>query len=198
MWVAGRVDCTSCGTIDIRYCQRPIGKRIFDWERFVVTETKGTLHFVCGRLASGKTTLARTLVEEAKAVMICEDVWLSKLSDGISSFEDYLKWSRRCRSVMGPLIIEILRAGTSVVLDFAGNTPSERAWVRSLFEAAGARHLLHHLDVSAEVCLERLKLRNDTKPEGLYFATTSEAEFLAISQYFQPPTAEEEFDIVQR
>jgi predicted kinase len=163
-----------------------------------VTETKGTLHFVCGRLASGKTTLARMLVEEAKAVMICEDVWLSKLSDGISSFEDYLKWSRRCRSVMGPLIIEMLRAGTSIVLDFAGNTPAERAWVRSLFEAAGARHLLHYLDVSAEVCLDRLKLRNDMKPEGLYFATTSEAEFLAISQYFQPPTAEEKFDVVRR
>ena len=34
--------------------------------------------------------------------------------------------------------IEILRAGVSVVMDFAGNTVYERSWVRSLFEAAGA------------------------------------------------------------
>ena len=90
----------------------------------------GTLHFVSGRLAAGKTTLARKIVAENRAVFFCEDVWLSQLSDGISSFEDYLKWSGRCRSVMGPLIVDTLRAGASVVLDFAGNTVRERAWVK--------------------------------------------------------------------
>ena len=153
----------------------------------------GTLHFICGRLASGKTTLAREIAASESAILICEDVWLSKLSDGIHSFDDYLKWSRRCRSVMGPLIVEILRSGTSVVLDFAGNTPRERGWVRSLFESAGAEHVLHYLDVSEEVCLARLMGRNETKPEGLYFATTSEEEFRAIARYFQPPVADEGF-----
>jgi len=84
----------------------------------------GTLHFICGRLASGKTTLAHTLVAEEHAILICEDAWLSKLSDEISSFDDYLKWSRRCRSVMESLVVDILRAGSSVVLDFGGNTPT--------------------------------------------------------------------------
>jgi signal transduction histidine kinase len=60
---------------------------------------QGTLHFISGRLAAGKTTLARQLAADHRAVLISEDLWLSKLSDGISSFEDYLKWSRRCRSV---------------------------------------------------------------------------------------------------
>jgi predicted kinase len=102
-----------------------------------MSKRTGTLHFICGRLASGKTTLARRIAEREPAVLICEDVWLSKLSDGISSFEDYVKWSRRCRAVMGPLIIELLRAGTSVVLDFAGNTPAERSWVRTSLNQPG-------------------------------------------------------------
>jgi predicted kinase len=55
---------------------------------------QGTLHFISGRLAAGKTTLARQLAADYHAVLISEDVWLSKLSDGISSFDDYLKWSR--------------------------------------------------------------------------------------------------------
>jgi len=158
-------------------------------------ERKATLHFISGRLASGKTTLARRLADQEGAVLICEDLWLTKLNDGISSFEDYLKWSRRCRSVMGPLVIQMLEAGTSVVLDFAGNTPSERKWVRSLFETAQAKHVLHYLDVPEGECLARLKVRNQTKPEGLYFATTSEDDFFAIARWFQPPTTEEGFSV---
>lgn len=157
----------------------------------------GTPHFICGRLASGKTTLARQIAESSPAVLICEDIWLSKLSDGILSFDDYLKWSHRCRSVMGPLIVQILQSGASVVLDFAGNTVEERSWVRTLFESADAAHVLHYLPLSEEVCLERLKLRNKVKPEGLFFAETFEAEFFTIAKYFQPPQADEGFDIEQ-
>jgi predicted kinase len=43
---------------------------------------QGTLHFVSGRIAAGKTTLARQLAADHHAVLISEDVWLSKLSDG--------------------------------------------------------------------------------------------------------------------
>ncbi len=157
---------------------------------------RGTLHFISGRLAAGKTSLARHIAQQEDAVFLCEDIWLSKLSDGINSFEDYLKWSRRCRSVMALLIVDILKTGTSVVLDFAGNTPAERDWVRTLFEAAGSDHILHFLDVSEEECLARLKLRNEIKPEGLYFATTSEEDFLAIAKYFQPPNPEENFKVL--
>jgi predicted kinase len=164
-------------------------------EVLTVNEPTGTLHFIAGRLASGKTTLAREISTTQSAVLFCEDVWLSKLSDGIGSFEDYLKWSRRCRSVMGPLIIEILKAGASVVMDFAGNTAVERSWVRSLFEAAGADHVLYVLEASEEVCLSRLIGRNEERPEGLYFATTTEEEFRAICKFFQPPSLAEGFKL---
>lgn len=155
----------------------------------------GTLHFISGRLAAGKTTLARKIAAERHAVFLCEDVWLSKLSDGISSFEDYLKWSRRCRSVMGPLIVDTLRTGASVVLDFAGNRIDERAWVRGLSEEAGSFHVLHFLNVNEEECLRRLQMRNQLKPEGLYFASTSEADFRAICKFFQVPDASEGLNI---
>jgi predicted kinase len=155
------------------------------------------LHFISGRLAAGKTTLARKLADEHQAVLFCEDVWLSKLSDGITSFDDYLKWSRRCRAVMGPLIVDILRAGASVVLDFAGNRINEREWARSLSEQAGSSHLLHVLDVDEDECLRRLLMRNQEKPEGLYFASTTEAEFRAICKYFQDPTPAEGLSVIR-
>jgi predicted kinase len=156
----------------------------------------GTLHFISGRLAAGKTTLARKLAAEHSAVFLCEDVWLSKLSEGISSFDDYLKWSGRCRSVMGTLIVEVLKVGTSVVLDFAGNRTTERAWVRGLAEIAGTQHILHFLDVDEEECWSRLQMRNELKPEGLYFATTNEAEFRAICKFFQVPEPDEGLTVI--
>jgi predicted kinase len=156
----------------------------------------GILHFISGRIAAGKTTLARRLTAEHQAVLFCEDVWLAKLSDGISSFDDYLKWSSRCRSLMGPLIVDILKAGTPVVLDFAGNRITERAWVRGLAEEAGRSHVLHYLDAEEEECLRRLQTRNRLKPEGLYFASTTEAEFRAICSFFQVPDPEEGLNIV--
>lgn len=159
--------------------------------------SSATLHFLCGRLASGKTTLARRIASEKNAVLFCEDEWLSKLSDGIVSFDDYLKWSRRCRSVMAPLIVNSLRCGTSVVLDFAGNTPKERAWVRSLFNEAGAMHQLHLLEADEEECLRRLMRRNVERPEGLHFADTSEVDFRAICKWFQPPSEEEAFSVTR-
>jgi predicted kinase len=162
-----------------------------------MTLNRGTLHFISGRLAAGKTTLARKLADQESAVLFCEDVWLSKLADGISTFEEYLKWSRRIRSVMGPIIIDILRSGSSVILDFAGNTTVERRWVRSLFEGAEAPHMLYFLDIDEEECLRRLAVRNETKPEGLYFANTSEAEFREISRWFEPPMPEEDFQMVR-
>lgn len=155
----------------------------------------GTLHFISGRLAAGKTTLARKLATDYHAVLVSEDVWLSKLSEGISSFDDYLKWSRRCRSVMGPLIVNILRVGACVVLDFAGNTVAERAWARNLSERAKASHILHFLDVDEEECLRRLLLRNEVKPEGLYFADTTETDFRAVCKWFQTPSPEEDLNI---
>ncbi len=65
---------------------------------------------------------------------------------------DYIRNSRRLREAVGPHIQDLLRIGVSVVLDFPANTPSIRAWMRTIFEAAGADHRLHYLDVPDEVC----------------------------------------------
>lgn len=156
----------------------------------------GTLHFISGRLAAGKTTLARKLAIEHNAVFFCEDLWLSQLSDGITSLQDYLKWSARCRTVMAPLIVDTLKAGASVVLDFAGNRITDRAWVLNLCQKAEAPHVLHCLDVDEEECLRRLQTRNAQKPEGIYFASTTEEDFRAICSYFQVPQAEEGLNII--
>jgi predicted kinase len=82
-----------------------------------------------------------------------------------------------------------------VVFDFAGNTVKDRAWVRSVFEAAGADHLLHVISASDDSCKARLRLRNETRPEGIYYGEVSEAVFDEVTKYFKPPTAAENFKL---
>src|ERR1700726_1032761 len=105
-----------------------------------MTPTPATLYVVGGKIAAGKSTLARKLAAEHGAVLICEDEWLVRLQGKIESFDDFCAHARRLRAALTPHVVQLLTLGTSVVLDTAGNTPRDRAWMRSLFEAAQARH----------------------------------------------------------
>lgn len=152
-----------------------------------------TLHFVYGHPAAGKTRLARELADTTPALLFCEDEWLLSLGGTITTVQEYREASRRVRALIGPLATRVLQLGASVVFDFAANTVRDRAWVRGIFEAAGADHVLHVLDVPLDECRRRLHARNATKPAGLYFGDVSDALFDQVVPYIVPPAAEEGF-----
>ena len=153
-----------------------------------------TLHFLCGKLASGKTTLSHQLAERHHAVLISEDIWLERLyPTEIETFDDYLAYAGRLRKVVGPHVQQLLACGQSVVLDFPMNGPVSRAWVRSVFEGAGADHVLHYVKASDEVCLRQLERRNLELPEGS--VEISVEQFEAITRLFREPTPDEGFTI---
>src|SRR5437763_14233476 len=94
------------------------------------------LHLFCGKVAAGKSTLARCLAERPATLLISEDHWTSHLFAGeLQTMDDYGRLSTRLRAAMGPQIVDILRLGISVVLDFQANTVRVRGWMRSLIVA---------------------------------------------------------------
>lgn len=153
-----------------------------------------TLHLLCGKIASGKSTLAKSLRAEHAAILLTEDHWLSRLyPDQIHSVADYVTLSRGLRDVVGPLVIDMLKAGTNVVLDFPANTPADRHWLRSLADTAQASHSLHFLDVDDETCRARLHSRNK---RGEHDFAATDAEFDLITSYFVAPDKEEGLNVV--
>lgn len=155
-----------------------------------------TLFFFCGKMAAGKSTLSRELAARHDAVLLVQDDWLEKLFPGeIHTIADFVRCSTRLRDALGPHVVALLKRGTSIVLDFPGNTRSQRVWFRELFEQAGVAHELHFIDAPDELCKRQLRQRSQDLPEGAPW--TTDAEFDAITAYFQPPDDDEGFVVVR-
>ncbi len=153
-----------------------------------------TLHFFCGKAGAGKTTIAAILAKDHNAILISEDICMLRLyGDQLKVFDDYIRLSAKLKAVIGPLVVDLLRAGNSVVLDFQGNTKTGRGWFRSVFEQAGAAHTLHFVDATNETCLAQIAKRNVERPEGSHHI--SEEVFMHITSYFQLPEEAEGFNI---
>src|SRR5713101_341960 len=153
-----------------------------------------TLYLLCGKIAAGKSTLARRLAARPATLLITEDHWTSNLfSDDLRTIDDYARYSARLRAAMAPHVVDILRQGLSVVLDFPANTVRNREWMRSLIAQADVAHELHHLDVPDTICRQRLRQRN---AGGAHPFQVSDAEYDQFTRYFVAPGPDEGFNVV--
>jgi len=161
----------------------------------VTTAGKPTLHLLCGKIASGKSTLSAKLAASPATVLVSEDRWLAVLyANEIHSVADYLQCSSKLRSAIKPHLVSLLTAGLSVVLDFPANTPTHREWMMSIIKESGASHRLHYLKVSDEVCKARLHARN---AEGVHDFSATDQQFEIITRYFSAPTDDEGFTVIE-
>jgi len=155
---------------------------------------EATLHFFCGKAGAGKTTVATRIATDCSAILLSEDIWMMRLfGDQMKTFDDYIRLSQKLKEVIGPLTVDLLTAGQSVVLDFEGNTKVGRSWFRSVFETARSSHVLHFVNTPDELCWERIARRNLERPEGSYHLTKE--DFFHVSSFFQAPEAVEGFNI---
>ena len=165
-------------------------------KRTASESTDARLIFLCGKMAAGKSTLARDLAEREDAILLVQDEFLARLYPGeIVDIPGFVKYSVRLKDALAPHVCALLSKGISVVLDFPGNTRSQRTWFRDIFERAKVAHELHFIDASDALCKQQLKDRSRHLPAGT--AWTTDAEFEAITAYFEPPSVDERFNVVR-
>jgi predicted kinase len=155
------------------------------------------LYFMCGKMAAGKSTYAKQLARDQNAVLLVQDDLVAALFPGeIQDIPSFVKYSGRLRSALSNHICDLLARGISVVLDFPGNTRHQRQWFRELCERANVEHELHYIDASDDLCKRQLRQRSEALPSGS--AWTTDAEFDAITAYFQAPGDDECFSVVRQ
>jgi len=155
----------------------------------------GKLHLLCGKMASGKSTLAARLSEPAGILLFSEDELLAKLyPDEIVNVQTYLRYSTRIKSALRSHLAALLDSGISLVLDFPANTKDQRSWLIGLAEKDTGRAQLHYLECADELCLQRLKSRAIAQAERAQ--TDTVAMFEAMTQYFEVPDESEGFEVI--
>jgi predicted kinase len=155
-----------------------------------------TLIFFCGKMAAGKSTLARQLAERERAVLLSQDALLDTLFPGlVVNVASYLEYSGRVNRVVAPIVVDILSKGVPVVLDFPANTRNQRAWFRDIIERAGVEHELHFLDTPDDICKAQLKARSAHLPPGTKW--TTDEDFELIASHFRAPEPDEAFNVIR-
>lgn len=162
------------------------------------TPRNGRLHFLCGKMAAGKSTLSRQLAVGEGAVLFSQDELLDALFPGaVVDLRAFVEYSTRIQAALTPHLCSLLSKGVSVVLDFPANTRGQRAWFRRLLDISHAEHELHYIVASDELCKRQLTKRSEERglPPGTKW--TTEADFDEVTAYFDPPSAEEGFNVIR-
>ena len=120
---------------------------------------KATLYAMTGCIGAGKTTFAKKLSNEKKAVVFLIDESIRRLGFPIKSVEDYDRFYHGVINIIADSAIQLLQLNQPVVLDFGGNI-GQLDWLSSIAEKAAANIEIFHLITPLEVRRDRVRKRN--------------------------------------
>ena len=139
------------------------------------------LIIVCGLPGSGKTTHARQVEKDLRAVRFCPDEWMNALE--ISLWEEETR--ARVEKLQWKLAQDLLALGHNVVIEWGTWARSERDALRRGARVLGAAVELHFLDAPVEVLFDRIRRRN------IESRSTTLDDLLKWAEIFERPSSEE-------
>jgi predicted kinase len=139
------------------------------------------LILICGLPGSGKTTRAKQLASQARAVRLSPDEWKHAL--GIDYYDEAGRV--RVEAQLWVLAQELLSLGHTVVMEHGFWAREERDELRLAARTLGATVELHYLEASVEELWRRLEVRNDAVAPGVVPISRTDLERWAAQ--FEPP-----------
>jgi predicted kinase len=143
------------------------------------------LYVMVGLPAAGKTTLARRIEIEHRALRFTPDEWMIPLfGESMANGKRNVLEGRFIATALGAL-----RLGFNVVLDFGVWAKDERTALRWLASTVGAECQLVYVAIGEAEQRDRVNQRFATAPESTFPITQSDLDEWRM--IFQPPDEEE-------
>lgn len=146
-----------------------------------ISETAPKLIIVCGLPGSGKTTHARKLETELRAVRFSPDEWMAALS--LDLYDEAQR--ERIEALQWALAQRLLALGFTIIIEWGTWGRSERDKLRIEARELGAAVELHYLAAPIDILLERTRRRSAENPP------IARGQLLQWASIFQEPTPEE-------
>jgi predicted kinase len=144
-----------------------------------------TLYLLCGLPGCGKTTLARKIQRERRALRLCPDEWMAPLYGTRLSEAELDARRTPVEDVQWTVAAAALTLGIDVVLENGFWSRAERDDFRERAAAVGARVELHYLDVPLGELWSRLSQRNSDLPAHTFLVTRAQLD--SWWALFEPP-----------
>lgn len=122
-----------------------------------------------GLPCSGKTTLAKQLEIEQKAIRLTPDEWQRYLFGQDATHPEHDERHTKIEELLWSIAASALGIGTDVILDFGLWTKSERDDFRERAAALNATTVIHYLNVPHDKLFARLEIRNNGAPDEVTY-----------------------------
>jgi predicted kinase len=155
---------------------------------------RGVVHLLCGLPGCGKTTYARRLASDGKAVVLGHDERMLARHGSNPPAADFARLAAEISEEVWREAAAHLAAGRDVILDWGFWTRAQRVEARARAVALGAACRLHWVQCPDDVARART-LRRSEERAGQVLAINAEAWDL-FQRRFEPPEPSEGADRV--
>ncbi len=152
-------------------------------------------YVICGFIGAGKTTFARKLEKETKAIRITKDEWIIKIfGNKITSDKNFERYDKNITELATDIALNILKAGKDVILDEGFWAKSQRDEMKKKILDIGAKPIFYYVESSVEKMKERVINRSKRPPVDSF--EINKEMFDKYLKYWEPPTVEEDILLV--
>ncbi len=120
-----------------------------------------TLHLMHGFIGAGKTTYAKKLEKELKALRLNSDEWMLALYGNNPPASSFTACEEKVRALQWEVAMRVLAQGGDVILDWGFWKLATRNEIRHKLAAQGVSYRFYAMQTDKEVMRERCRKRTE-------------------------------------